>query len=124
MALSLLLSLLRRVRVARGYSYSKEQTMKKHTVLGATALGACVLASFPAQAQNQTVITTPPAQQQAPATVVAPVTTQPAHETAAAGPNGLLLHSGLFAFGVPYIASIVVASSSDRSEDKNLYIPV
>jgi hypothetical protein len=92
-------------------------------ICAAAALGAGVLGTVPALAQNQTVITTPPAQQ-APATVVAPISAQPARETATAGPNALLLHSGLFAFGIPYMASVVVASTSDRSEDKNLYIPV
>jgi hypothetical protein len=89
--------------------------MKKHSLVTATALSAFMLGTIPAQAQNQTVITQPAPQ--APTTVVA-------RETGSAGPNGLLLHSGLFAFGVPYLASVVVASTSDRSEDKNLYIPV
>jgi hypothetical protein len=40
------------------------------------------------------------------------------------GPNRALLHSGLFTFGVPYVASIVVASTSDHQGDNNLYIPV
>ena len=40
------------------------------------------------------------------------------------GPNRALLHSGLFTFGVPYIASVVVASTSDHPGDSNLYIPV
>jgi hypothetical protein len=40
------------------------------------------------------------------------------------GPNSALLGSGLFAFGVPYVASVIVASTSNTSADKNLYIPV
>jgi hypothetical protein len=48
-----------------------------------------------------------------------------AHENVAAtGPNRALLHSGLFTFGVPYIASIAVAATSDHPGDNNLYIPV
>jgi hypothetical protein len=47
------------------------------------------------------------------------------HETVTTtGPNRELLHSGIFALGVPYAASIVVAATSDRAEDKHLYIPV
>jgi hypothetical protein len=53
------------------------------------------------------------------------VTTRPTHETVVTGgPNSALLGSGLFAFGVPYVASIVVASTSDNAADKNLYVPV
>jgi hypothetical protein len=40
------------------------------------------------------------------------------------GPNRALFHSGLFVFGVPYVASIVVASGSDHPGDNNLYLPV
>jgi hypothetical protein len=40
------------------------------------------------------------------------------------GPNRGLLHSGLFVFGVPYVASVIVASSSDHPGDDNLYLPV
>jgi len=47
------------------------------------------------------------------------------HETVTTtGPNRELLHSGIFALGVPYASSIVVAATSDRAEDKHLYIPV
>jgi len=34
------------------------------------------------------------------------------------------LRGGILALGVPYAASVVVAATSDRSEDKHLYIPV
>ena len=40
------------------------------------------------------------------------------------GPNSAMLSSGIFTFGVPYIASVVVAANSDLSADKNLYVPV
>jgi hypothetical protein len=47
------------------------------------------------------------------------------HETVVTGgPNSALLSSGLFAFGVPYVASVVVASTSNEAADKNLYVPV
>jgi hypothetical protein len=47
------------------------------------------------------------------------------HETVTTtGPNRELLHSGILAFTVPYAVSVVVAATSDRSEDKHLYIPV
>jgi hypothetical protein len=53
------------------------------------------------------------------------VTTARARETVVTGgPNSALLGSGLFAFGVPYVASVIVAASSDNSADHNLYIPV
>jgi hypothetical protein len=52
------------------------------------------------------------------------VTTR-AHETVvSSGPNSGLLGSGLFAFGAPYVASVIVASTSSNSADHNLYIPV
>jgi hypothetical protein len=42
------------------------------------------------------------------------------HESvSASGPNRALLHSGLFTFGVPYIASIAVAATSDHAGDNN-----
>jgi hypothetical protein len=74
--------------------------MKKHSMLAAAALGASILGASPsAGAQSRETVTT-------------------------TGPNRELLHSGIFALGVPYVASVIVAASSDRSEDKHLYIPV
>jgi hypothetical protein len=40
------------------------------------------------------------------------------------GPNRALFHSGLFIFGAPYVASVIVATGSDHPGDSNLYIPV
>jgi len=81
--------------------------MKKHV---AVAVGASLATALSiSMAEAQTVVTTSPA----------------AHETVVSGgPNSALLQSGLFTLGIPYVTSIVVAASSDRSEDKNLYIPV
>ena len=74
--------------------------MKKHSILAAAALCACALGvSRSAAAQSRETVTT-------------------------TGPNRQLLHSGIFALGVPYVASVIVAASSDRPEDKHLYIPV
>jgi len=74
--------------------------MKKHFILSAAAVaGACVFSVTPASAERRETVTT-------------------------TGPNRQLLQSGIFALGVPYVASIIVAASSDRSEDKHLYIPV
>jgi hypothetical protein len=74
--------------------------MKKHCIVAAASLCAGLLAVAPsAAAQSRETVTT-------------------------TGPNRELLHSGLFALGVPYVASVIVAASSDRSEDKHLYIPV
>ena len=72
---------------------------KKHFIPAAAALCACALCAAPATAQSRETVTT-------------------------TGPNRQLLHSGIFALGVPYVASVIVAASSDRSEDKHLYIPV
>src|SRR6266542_2846534 len=104
--------------------------MKKHVAITMGASLASVLCVSAANAQ--TVVTTPPPQpapQQQ--TVVAPqpqpmVVTTPARETVATtgGPNAALLTSGLFAFGVPYLASVVVAAESSHAGDKNLYVPV
>jgi hypothetical protein len=40
------------------------------------------------------------------------------------GPNRAMLSTGLFAFGVPYVASVVVAAQSDHQGDKHLYVPI
>jgi len=45
-----------------------------------------------------------------------------AHEYA--GPNRALLMSGIIVAGVPYLASVGVAASSNHNGDNNLYIPV
>ncbi|MET0594228.1 MAG: hypothetical protein ABW133_16115 [Polyangiaceae bacterium] len=73
--------------------------MKKHLIFAAAIAGATAFASTAASAQSRETVTT-------------------------TGPNRELLHSGIFALGVPYVASVIVAASSDRSEDKHLYIPV
>ena len=73
--------------------------MKKHFILGAALGLASALGAAPAAAQSRETVTT-------------------------TGPNRDLLRSGLFTLGVPYVASVVVAATSDRTEDKNLYIPV
>jgi hypothetical protein len=73
--------------------------MKKRILFAAAVMGASVLTALSVNAQTRETVTT-------------------------TGPNRELLHSGLFALGVPYVASVIVAASSDREEDKNLYIPV
>jgi len=78
---------------------AKEDLMVKRILLAITVLGAGLLGALPARAQSRETVTT-------------------------SGPNRELLHSGIFALGVPYVASVIVAASSDREEDKNLYIPV
>ena len=51
--------------------------------------------------------------------------TAQSHETVTnVGPNRPLLSSGLFFFGVPYVASLITAGISDHPRDKNLYVPV
>jgi hypothetical protein len=80
--------------------------MKMHAAIMAGALLASVLWVSAADAQTY-------------------VTTTRARETVVTGgPNSALLGSGLFAFGVPYVASVIVAATSDNSADHNLYIPV
>jgi hypothetical protein len=108
--------------------------MRNHLAITIGALMAPVLCVSVANAQ--TVVTTPaapppttvvetapaapPPQQQ---TIVA--TAPPARESVVAGgPNAMLFKSGLFVFGIPYGASVVVAATSDRDEDKNLFVPV
>jgi hypothetical protein len=107
--------------------------MKKH----ALTFGALLAPIFGVSAANAQTIVTPapssppttvvetPAPQQAPAPQQTVVMAAPARETAVSGgPNAMLLKSGLFVFGIPYGASIVVAAESNRDEDKNLYVPV
>jgi hypothetical protein len=73
--------------------------MKKHFISALALACGCTLVAAPALAQSRETVTT-------------------------TGPNRELFHSGIVALGVPYVASVVVAASSDRSEDKALYIPV
>jgi hypothetical protein len=40
------------------------------------------------------------------------------------GPNRELLWSGIFTTGVPYVASTIVASESNYSPDRSLFIPI
>ena len=39
-------------------------------------------------------------------------------------PNRSMMTSGIFAFGVPYVASVVVAAGSSHPGDHDLYVPV
>jgi hypothetical protein len=67
------------------------------------------------------VVAAPPPQQQTVVTAAAP----PTRETVvSSGPNAMLFKSGLFVFGIPYGTSVVVAATSNRDEDKNLFVPV
>jgi hypothetical protein len=98
----------------------------------ATAIGALLAPALCIKVANaQTIVTAPAAP---PATVVetAPpppqttvVAAPPARETvASSGPNAMLFKSGLFVFGIPYGTSVVVAATSSRDEDKDLFVPV
>jgi hypothetical protein len=40
------------------------------------------------------------------------------------GPNGALIASGAFTFGIPYAASLVAATESSRPADNYLYAPI
>ena len=71
--------------------------MKRHAVIAAAAIAASVFSLSEARAEESVTTT---------------------------GPNATLLKSGVVALAVPYLASVIVASQSDRQEDKNLYIPV
>jgi len=128
--------------------------MKAFIVRGAAALtiGAAALSSTSiAKADN--VVVTPQGTQAAPApapapapVVVAPAAPQTTTTSATVpgpvvvnnggapsaeasnheyiGPNRRLLMSGIIMSGVPYIASVAIAASSNHSGDDNLYIPV
>jgi hypothetical protein len=88
-------------------------------LLGSVANAQTVVTQAPPPPATQTVVVPPPAQ----TTVVAaaPATRE---TVVAAGPNAALLKSGLFVFGIPYGTSVVVAATSNRDEDKNLFIPI
>jgi hypothetical protein len=45
-------------------------------------------------------------------------------QTVTTGPNRLMLHSGIWVFGLSYVPVVVVAAVSERHGDNNLYIPV
>jgi hypothetical protein len=74
------------------------------------ALLAALLAAAPAHAENNVVVTSP--------------ATAPAGTETGMLPNPYLLRSGVFTLGASYVPALVVAISSDRSEDKRLYAPV
>ena len=40
------------------------------------------------------------------------------------GPNRAMLHTGIWTLGLAYVPAVIVATQSERSADKNLYIPV
>jgi len=80
--------------------------MKKHVAITVGAALASVLWVSAANAETTVVTTAPPTRE------------------AVGGPNSALLGSGLFAFGIPYVASVIVAAESDHAGDKNLYVPV
>jgi hypothetical protein len=46
------------------------------------------------------------------------------HTFTTTGPNGDLIASGIFTFGLPYTASVIVATGSERHADNYLYAPV
>jgi hypothetical protein len=46
------------------------------------------------------------------------------HTFSTTEPNGDLIATGVFTFGLPYTASIIVATQSNRSADNYLYAPV
>jgi hypothetical protein len=73
--------------------------MKSQLAIAATAALASVLWASQASAQTRETVTE-------------------------SGPNRALLSSGVFALGVPYVASVIVATQSDHPGDNNLYIPV
>jgi hypothetical protein len=39
-------------------------------------------------------------------------------------PNSAMLTSGIFAFGVPYVSSVIVGAASSHPGDRNLFVPV
>jgi hypothetical protein len=39
-------------------------------------------------------------------------------------PNQAMLYGGAFAFGVPYVSSVIVGAASTHPGDRNLFIPV
>lgn len=112
---------------AKGFGREEAFAMKTQLVLGTGA--ALTLALMGSVANAQTVVNQAPPQ---PAVVASPpaqttvVAAAPAtRETVVAtGPNAALFKSGLFVFGIPYGTSVVVAATSNRDEDKNLFIPL
>ncbi len=73
--------------------------MKKHLIIAMAAALAATAWVSAAKAQRREVIIT-------------------------SGPNQAMLSSGIFAFGVPYVASVIVATESDHRGDKHLYVPI
>jgi hypothetical protein len=87
-----------RFRVEQVHCEPKEIVMKMRSCMAFAATLVSVLWASSAFAERETVTVT--------------------------GPNRALLHSGFFAFGVPYAASLVVATTSEHQGDRNLYLPV
>ena len=102
----------------------------KTTFITKTALGislaACAFAWAPTS-RAQTVVNNTPAPAAQPVVVVQPqtqraVTTE--QPSGYAGPNRSLLATGLVAFGGTYLASVIVAGTSNHQGDSHLYVPV
>ena len=123
------------------------------TLVPALALGATLLVSGVASAQNNVVVPQQPApaqpapaqaapaqpapnnvvvspgvtQSQAPSTTVAaePVVVAPEHSIhPETRPNRFLLMSGLVIFGAPYVASVGIGAASHHDGDGNLVVPL
>jgi hypothetical protein len=92
----------------------------------------------PVQAQPTTTVVQPAPQPQTNVTVAQPApasttqttsglvnpTAQREEQESGYAPNRYLLTSGLIVFGVPYLTSVVVASSSNHYGDSHLYVPL
>lgn len=93
--------------------------MRRTIIGGALVAAGAVTFTTAAHAQGTTIVAQPPA----PSTAVQAA---PPEETVVhgPGPNRVLLGTGLGLFGAAYIPSVVVAGTSNRSEDQRLYIPV
>jgi hypothetical protein len=104
---------------------------KRYQVATATA-AALVVSGWAAgaRAQQQTFVQAPPPVQ------VQPAPAQQTFVVAPAGsgrdtvtqtekvPNRGLITSGAVMFGIPFTASVIVASSSRKASDRNLFVPV
>lgn len=83
----------------------------RRSSLGAVLLSAA--AATPALAAHNNVLIPSPGIQ-----TTAPV------ERSGTLPNRFLLRSGMFTLGAAYVPALVVATESERSEDKHLYAPI
>jgi len=105
-----------------GTAHAQQTTTTTTGAQPASPSSTTVVAPQPAPAPQTTVVQPAPAAQ---TTTTAGVLDRRHEEGESAyAPNRYLLTSGLIVFGVPYLTSVIVASSSNHYGDSHLFVPL